>query len=314
MSENNSTNDLPERFKSAASPWGPDDQKGAINRITPESRDAIFRQMDARNIYDLSVDFFVGMPGFVAAGDPDYQSFMSHTPKGTTVDDLNRAGKKLNACCAYSGDVILMYTHTGTHIDALNHFGYHEEIFNNFHADEHLGSRGWTKNGAEQIDPIIARGILLDVAACKGVDCLPPAYGITIEDLDKTCEKQGVEVREGDVVLVRTGRMRYWPDGDRVFGDSPGLILESAKWLTSKGIVTVGADNEAVEKTPPGDPDVWLPVHCHLLAEAGVPQMELLNLEELSSDKVYEFGFIGAPIKFRGATGSPLRPLVFPLR
>lgn len=301
-------------LKVSTSPWGPDDQKGAINRITSETRSAILRRIEGREVFDLSVDYFVGMPGFVAAGDPAYQAFMSHTPKGTIVDNLNGAGKKVNACCAYSGDVILMYTHTGTHIDSLNHFGYRDTIYNNFTADENLGSRGWTKNGAEQIDPIIARGILLDVADYKGVQCLPPQYGITSDDLEKTCEKQNVVLHEGDVVLIRTGRMQYWPDGDKVFGDSPGLILESAKWLTSKGVVAVGADNEAVEKTPPGDPDVWLPVHCHLLAEAGVPQMECLNLEEISARKLYEFCFIGAPIKFRGATGSPLRPLAFPLR
>lgn len=301
-------------FTPTTSPWGIDDQKGAINRITPASRDAIVRRLDARKVYDLSVDYFVGMPSFVAAGDPAYQHFMSHTPNGTIVDNLNGAGRKVNACCAYSGDVVLMYTHTGTHIDALNHFGYHGKIFNNFSSDEHLGSRGWTKNGAEQIDPIIARGVLLDVAGLKGVECLPPQYGITAADLEETCKVQNVEVREGDVVLVRTGRMRYWPDGDKVFGDSPGLILESARWITCKNVVAVGADNEAVEKTPPGDPDVWLPVHCHLLAEAGVPQMECLDLEALAADKVYEFGFIGAPIRLRGATGSPLRPLAFPLR
>lgn len=302
------------RFKPSASPWGPDDQKGAINRITPQSRDAIVSRLDGRKVYDLSVDYFVGMPGYVASGDPAYQAFMSHTPKGTVVDDLNGAGRKVNACCAYSGDVILMYTHTGTHIDALNHFGYRDEIYNNYSADEHLGSRGWTKNGAEQIDPIIARGILLDVAGHKGMECLPPSYGITSEDLEMTCSSQGVEIKEGDVVLIRTGRMRYWPDGDKVFGDSPGLVLESAKWITSKGIVSVGADNEAVEKTPADDPDLWLPVHCHLLAEAGVTQMECLNLEELAADKLYEIGFIGAPIRLRGATGTPLRPLAFPLR
>ncbi|MHB1530524.1 MAG: cyclase family protein [Acidiferrobacteraceae bacterium] len=199
-------------------------------------------------------------------------------------------------------------------MDALNHFGYRGKIFNNYSSEEHLGSRGWTKNGAEQIDPIIARGVLLDVAGLKGVECLPPQYGITVADLEETCRVQEIEVQEGDVVLVRTGRMRYWPDGDKVFGDSPGLILESARWITSKNVVAVGADNEAVEKTPPGDPDVWLPVHCHLLAEAGVPQMECLDLEALAADQIYEFGFIGAPIRLRGATGSPLRPLAFPLR
>lgn len=314
MSEANGSIDLQSLFQVARSPWGPNDQKGALNRISAASRSAIMSRIDGSAVYDLSVEFFVGMPSFVAAGDPAYQMWMSHTPRGTIVDNLNGQGRKINACCSYSGDVILMYTHTGTHIDSLNHFGYHNSTFNCVSADEHLGSRGWTKNGADQLIPIIARGILLDIAALKGVECLPPSYGVTPEDCDAAAKSQGVEVCEGDVVLIRTGRMRYWPDGDRVFGDSPGLTLEAAKWLTAKGVIVVGADNEAVEQTPSQHPDIWLPVHCHLLAEAGVPQMECLNLEDLSINRVFEFGFIGAPIKLRGATGSPLRPLAFPLR
>jgi kynurenine formamidase len=296
------------------SPWGADDQQGALNRMTPASRAAIMARTDASRVYDLSVDYFLGMPSFQAAGDPAYQIWMTHTPGGTVVDNLNGAGSKLNSCCGYSGDVILMYTHTGTHIDSLNHFGYGRKIYNGFDADEHLGSRHWQKGGSEQIVPIVARGVLLDIAADKGVDCLPPSYGITIADCQDAIRRQGTPLQEGDVLLLRTGRMRYWPDGSQVFGDSPGVTLETAQWITAQKVVVVGADNEAVERTPANDENVWLPGHLHFLAEAGVPQIECLNLEELSHDGVYEFAFVGAPIRLRGATGSPIRPLAFPLR
>lgn len=296
------------------SPWGPDDQQGALNRMTPASRAAIMARADASRVYDLSVDYFLGMPSFQAAGDPAYQIWMTHTPGGTVVDNLNGAGSKMNNCCGYSGDVILMYTHTGTHIDSLNHFGYGRKIYNGFDADEHLGSRHWQKGGSEQIVPIVARGVMLDIAAAKGVDCLPPSYGITIADCEQAIARQGTPLQEGDVVLLRTGRMRYWPDGSQVFGDSPGVTLETAQWITAQKVVVVGADNEAVERTPATDENVWLPGHLHFLAEAGVPQIECLNLEELSQDGVYEFAFVGAPIRLRGATGSPIRPMAFPLR
>jgi kynurenine formamidase len=296
------------------SPWGPEDQKGALNRITPASRESILGRIDGSRVYDLSVDYFLGMPSFQAAGDPAYQIWMTHTPAGTVVDNLNGMGRRNNLCCGYSGDVILMYTHTGTHIDSLNHFGYGREIYNGFNADEHLGSRHWQKGGSEQIVPIIARGVLLDIAASHGVECLPPSYGIAVEDCEAAAKKQGVAIQEGDVILLRTGRMRYWPDGSKVFGNSPGVTIETARWITSNKCIVVGADNEAVERTPSNDVRNWLPGHCHFLTEAGVPQIECLNLEELSRDKVYEFGFIGAPIRLRGSTGSPLRPLAFPLR
>jgi kynurenine formamidase len=296
------------------SPWGPDDQKGALNRITEKSRATIISRIVGDRVYDLSVDYFLGMPSFQAAGDPAYQIWMTHTPRGTIADNLNGQGTRINSCCGYSGDVILMYTHTGTHIDSLNHFGYGRKIYNGFDADEHLGSRAWQKGGSEQIVPIIARGILLDITAAKGVDCLPPSYGITSDDCRVAAQRQNVQIRAGDAVLLRTGRMQYWPDGSKVFGNSPGVTLETAKWLTGQEIVCVGADNEAVEKTPSGDPDNWLPGHCHFLTEAGVPQIECLNLEELSRERIYEFAFIGAPIRLRGATGSPIRPLAFPVK
>jgi hypothetical protein len=189
--------------KVGKSPWGPEDQKGALNRIDSNSRESIMSRIDGNHVYDLSVDYFVGMPSFQAAGDPAYQMWMTHTPRGTIVDNLNGQGKRNNMCCGYSGDVILMYTHTGTHIDSLNHFGYGREIYNGFDADEHLGSRGWQKNGSEQIVPIIARGILLDIAALHSTECLQPSYGITIEDCQAAAKNQGTKICEGDVVLIQ---------------------------------------------------------------------------------------------------------------
>jgi kynurenine formamidase len=300
--------------KAIKSPFSGDDQMGALNRLTPESQAAILQRADGARVYDLSVDYFLGMPSFQAAGDPPYQIWMTHTPRGTVVDNLNGQGDEINKSVCYSGDVILMYTHTGTHIDALNHFGMNGRLYNDVPVDDHLGSRHWFKNGADQLPPIIARGVLLDIAGLKGVECLPPSYGVTPEDCQEALGKQGVALGEGDVAVVRTGRMTYWPDQSRVMGDSPGMSLEGARWLTEQGIVAVGADNEAVEVTPSKHDDNWLPGHCHFLAGAGVPMMELLDLEQIAKDQIYEFCFIGAPIRLRGATGSPLRPLAMPLR
>ena len=115
------------------SPWGADDQKGALNRITEKSRATIISRIVGDRVYDLSIDYFLGMPSFQAAGDPAYQIWMTHTPRGTIADNLNGQGTRINSCCGYSGDVILMYTHTGTHIDSLNHFGYGRKIFARCH-------------------------------------------------------------------------------------------------------------------------------------------------------------------------------------
>lgn len=301
-------------IKVATSPWGPDDELGALNHLSPAKSAAILARVDGARSYDLSIDYFVGMPSFQAAGDPGYQIFMSHTPAGTVVDNLNGVGDAGNRHVCYSGDVVFMYTHTGTHIDSLNHFGVEGEIYNNFKADEHLGSRGWVKGGAEVIPPIITRGVLLDIAKSNGVDCLPDSYAITVEDCQKALADTGLTLEPGDVAFVRTGRMRYWPEGSKVLGNPPGLGLEAANWLTGQGISAIAADQECVEVGPSQHEDNWLPGHCHFLAEAGVPMIELANLEELSRDDVNEFCLIAAPIRLRGASGAPLRPIAMPLR
>lgn len=295
------------------SPWGPDDQRGALNRMTPETRRAILARADASRVYDLSIDYFVGMPSFQAAGDPAYQIFMSHTPGGTIVDNLNGAGDEVNRHVCYSGDVVFMYTHTGTHIDALNHFGADGTIYNNFAAADHLGSRHWFRGGAEQIPPIVARAVLLDIAGLKRVDCLEDSYPITVDDCEAALLCAGLTLTDGDVALVRTGRMRYWPDESRVLGNPPGLSLEASRWITDQGIIAIAADQECVEVGPSQHEDNWLPGHCHFLAEAGVPMIELVDLEDLARDGVSESCLVAAPIRLRGASGAPLRPLAMPL-
>jgi kynurenine formamidase len=300
--------------KATASPFGADDEIGMLNLIDAASRDAIMSRADPSKIYDLSVDNFVGMPGWFAAGDQPYQIWMTHTPRGTEIDDVMGVSAETNSLVSYSGDAIAMYTHTGTHIDAMNHFGYNGVIFNNFTADEHLGSRAWRKAGADKHPPIVARGILLDVAAMYGVEVLPPSHGIGRADLQNCLKHQGTELRPGDVVLIRTGRMTLWPEIATYLPDPPGINREGAEFLAKGGAIMVGADTSGVEQGPSSEEGNWLPVHCYLLAEAGVPLLEIANLEELSQDRVYEFAFFGACIKLRGATGSPMRPIAMPLR
>ena len=200
-------------FRNATqSPFGSDDEIGMLNLVDGESRRAIMDRADPSRVYDLSVDNFVGMPGWFGAEDQPYQIWMTHTPRGELADDVMRVGRAGNELVSYSGDSISMYTHTGTHIDALNHFGYRGRIFNGFSVDEHLGSRAWRKAGVDKHPPIIARGVMLDIAALISVDVLPPSYGIGEADLRGCLKHQGTELRLGDVVLIRTGRMRLWPD------------------------------------------------------------------------------------------------------
>ena len=131
------------------SPWGSDDEIGALNLMSNSSRIEVLSQIKSGKTYDLSVEYFVGMPSFHALGDPPYQYWLTHTPKGTIVDNPNGLGESMNRKVSYTGDAISMYTHMGTHIDALNHFGLNGKIWNGFTPEEHLGDKGWKKTGAE---------------------------------------------------------------------------------------------------------------------------------------------------------------------
>lgn len=296
------------------SPWGAADEIGALNMMTNESRLSILSRISGGKIYDLSVEYFVGMPSFSMLGDPTYQQWMTHSPQGTVVSNPLKTSRSVNEKVTYSGDAISMYTHTGTHIDTLNHFGLDGKIWNGFDAHEHVGNRAWQKAGAEKYPPIIARGVLIDVAKAKGVEMLPDLYVITPEDLKNALAAQKIELFAGDVVLFRTGRMKLWAD-QKYMQNSPGLGLEAAKWLVEeKKAMLLGGDTLSFEKLPSSRTDNWIPVHTYLLAERGVSIIEVLQLEDLAKDGVYEFAFISAPLKLRGATGSPMRPLAIPVR
>lgn len=297
------------------SPWGPEDELGRLNMITAQSRAQIMSQVCAEKVYDLSVEYFVGMPSWQAAGDPHYQIWMTHTPHGTMIDDPMGVGHEMNAHVGYTGSAISMYTHSGTHIDAFNHFGIGGTIYNGFHADEHLGDRGWKKTGAETIPPIVARGVLIDVAAAKGVAILPDACRITRDDIVTALGKQNITLREGDVVLIRTGRMQVYKDAQAYMENPPGLGLDAARYLVEEGgAMILGADNLSFEAFPSEVEDNYIPLHTYLLAQMGVPIMELVYLEDLARDGIYEFAFVGGSLKLRGADASPMRPIAFPLK
>ncbi|WP_429818598.1 cyclase family protein [Ensifer sp. B1-9] len=297
------------------SPWGAKDEIGRLNLITPASRAAILSRIEGAKSYDLAVEYFIGMPSWEAAGDPPYQMWMTHTPHGTTVSDPMKVGKEMNQHVSYSGSAVSMYAHMGTHIDALNHFGLNGKIWNGYAAADHLGDQGWTVTGAEKLPPIIARGVLIDVAAAKGMRMLPENYRITRRDLQEALDSQGVKLQEGDVALIRTGRMQDYEDKSAYMSNPPGLSIDAAKFLVEDGgAMVVGADNLSFEAFPAETEDNYIPVHTYLLAQQGAPIIELINLEELSKDRIYEFAFVGASLKFRGADAAPIRPVAFPLR
>jgi kynurenine formamidase len=160
--------------------------------------------------------------------------------------------------------------------------------------------------GAEHFPPIIARGILLDVPAARGEECVPDLYEITVDDLRRCEERQGLVIAPGSAVLVRTGFERYWQeDPARYMERGAGPGLDAARYLAERGAIVTGADTANYEVL--AFPE--LPAHMFLLYERGIPLVENLRLSELAATHTYEFLFVALPIAFAGATGSTLHPI-----
>lgn len=292
---------------------GPDDELGRLSWMTEASRSVVMTRATGK-VYDLATDYFIGMPSFSELGDPPYQYWLTHSPHGTIVDDPAKVGPAQNKVVSYTGDAVSFYTHMGTHIDALNHYGLHGRIWNGFDPDTQLGDRGWKKTGAETIPPIVARGVMIDVAAAQGVAMLAPLHRVTASDLKAALARQGTTIRRGDVVLVHTGRMALFDKAKEFTKDPPGLSPDGAAFLADAGAMIVGADNLSLETFPSQVEGDWVPVHTYLLGHKGIPIIEMAVLDALAKDHVYTFAFVGGSLKFRGASAAPIRPVAIAFR
>jgi kynurenine formamidase len=169
------------------------------------------------------------------------------------------------------------------------------------------------EHGVHNIAPMVCRGLLLDVPRALGLTECPPAYEITPGDLAAAKHQQQVQLRDGDVVLVRSGWGRRFDEGaDSFVGAArgvPGVGAAGAGWLADHGARAVGADTIAFERLAPGEGHSVLPAHRVLLVERGVYIIEALALDELAAADAHEFTFVLIPLYLVGATGSPVRPL-----
>ena len=202
--------------------------------------------------------------------------------------------------------------HTGTHVDALAHVSYMGKLHGGAPADEAQQGGRFSIHGVDTIEPLVCRGVLLDVAGLHGVDVLPGGYGITAEDLASAEREAGVEVRDGDVALIRSGWAQHFGDAGVFLGHEsgvPGPTEEAARWLAARGVRATGAETIAYEQIKPEVGHALLPVHRLLLAEHGIHIIEVMNLSGLAAAGVREFLFVLAPLRIVGGTGSPVRPL-----
>lgn len=211
-----------------------------------------------------------------------------------------------------ANELIVTGGHTGTHVDALAHVSYRGELYGGVSVDEAQRGGRFGELGVDAMEPMVCRGVLLDVAGLHGTDVLSGGYGITEDDLTAAAEEAGVEVRTGDVVLVRSGWSHNFDDAEAFLGHEtgvPGPTEDAARWLAERGVRATGAETIAYEQIKPEIGHALLPVHRLLLVEYGIHIIEVMNLAGLAEAGIYEFVFVLAPLKIVGGTGSPVRPL-----
>ncbi len=298
--------------------YGPSDEVGALNAVT--SADAVLRALRSvktGRVFDLGVR--IDHTSFKWPGHSPVEIVTYRNPEGVKRQKDNAAFVKSPRGLAWHSCAMFLSDNVGTQIDGLGHItaGADNHWYNGFQEADWGGNFGIRKADADTIPPVVARGVLIDIAAWKGVDALPAHYAIGSKDLQAALAAQKVDVEPGDVVLVRTGTLRYWgetgADHEKLAQhDSAGITLEAAKWLVEqKGAVMIGADTSGTEVgEDPALPGAVIPVHEYLLIQQGVHIGEFHYLEDLSRNRVYRFTYVAMTNRLKGAVaGTAMRPI-----
>jgi kynurenine formamidase len=295
--------------------WGADDELGTLNHVGPEQVVAAAQLVRQGKVISMTMPYNLRGPqtgdiranplNVMTATGTDYMMGAQNVLPGD-LGDAKGFG--------YADDVLLMPNQAGSQWDALAHIFWRGRMYNGNSANA-VTAQGAQRCGIDKHrETFVMRGVLLDVARHHGVDDLEPGYAITADDLDRTAESQGVEVRTGDCVIVRTGmlgaRRGQW--GDYNGGPAPGLSLHTAPWLYEHDIAAIATDTWGAEVRP-NEVDLFQPLHIVALVHMGMPFGEIWDLEAIGNDcaqdGVYEFLLSAPPLPITGAVGSPLNAL-----
>jgi kynurenine formamidase len=266
--------------------------------------DAFWQRLDASKLYDLSHPMEPSMP--VSPNHPGFRMAL-----------IRRHGDMMRADgSSAANEIIVTGGHVGTHMDALAHVSYKGKLHGGLDAHETQKGGRFQQLGIDDVEPIICRGVLLDVAGLHGVETLDPGTSIEADDLKQASAQAGVGICAGDAILVRSGWAQNWANPPLYLGQeggAPGVDVSAAKLISEWRAVLTGHDSLAYEQIKPSAGHGLLPVHRMLLVEQGIYILENLNLEELARDRIYEFMLVVNPLKIVGATGSPVRPIAMVL-
>jgi kynurenine formamidase len=281
------------------SKWGPNDEIGAANYMTPEL------VVKAAQLVKTGKTYALGIP--VDSNTPAYPP---RTFKVTIVQPGQAGSPGLGPTkTTYNDDILETWVGIGSQLDGLGHIGVEHVYYNGNKLLEFADPTGLKKLGVEKIPPMVTRGVLLDMAAYYGTDVVKEGTAFNVKEIEEVAKKQGVEIRQGDVVIFHTGWLSLiGKDNKRFASVEPGLGVEGAKYLTGKGVVAIGADTWAVEVIPFESKNVF-EVHQILLPMNGTYILENMDTAELAKDKAYEFLFVLGHPRFRGGVQSMINPV-----
>jgi kynurenine formamidase len=279
------------------SKWGKDDQRGSGNHMKPETVLKAARLIKTGEVFELGRVLQEGMP--MPAG----RRFEIVTKRTRNDPGTNHRGSNEELIVAEMGQV-------GTQFDTFSHQMIGGSMYNRVALEDAASRTGFSKLGVERVGALITRGVLIDVAAVKGVPMLGDAYEITPQDLQAALGAQKLTLQPGDAVLIHTGWGTLWgKDNARYQRSSPGLGVAAAEWLAKQDPMLVGADNTAVEVSPNPDKNLAGPGHQIFLVVNGVHLLENLRLDELAARRAHEFAIVVEPLKIQGGTGSTVAPV-----
>jgi kynurenine formamidase len=282
--------------------YGPDDQLGSGNELTPERTLKALQIPRQGRTFQLAQLLEPGIPAYPPRG--WNQLVLAHG----ALDEMVLAPDTTRP--SYFEEQVTQTYQIGCHLDGLGHLGIDGRFYNGHHYNDIYDPTGLIKLGIEHAPPWLARGVCLDIVGLVGHDMLEEGFVIYPDHLEAACRRQGVEIGPGDVVLVHTGWSKLWNvDNERYGALEPGLGWEAGHWLTDRRISLAGADNWCLEVWPPERDDSPLVVHQHLLAETGTYIVENLRTAELIEAEAWEFLFVLTPQRTKGSTGSMAAPL-----
>jgi kynurenine formamidase len=291
--------------------WGPDDELGTLNHVTPEKVRA------AAGLVRKGMVFSLALP--LDQNGPQTGSFGRYNPLHHMIwdgGDIVAGAQDHLAEIRYTDDAAYIILQSSTQWDALAHIFHDGKMYNGY-GPELVTSRGAARNGIINTkDRMVGRGVLLDIPRHQGRRWLEPGEAIQEADLEACAQAQGVAVGEGDFVLVRTGQIAQRRDignwGDYAGGPAPGLGVSAADYFCPRDVAAVITDTWGTEVLPNETPDVFQPLHIIMLLNAGIHLGEIWDLEALAEDcaedGLYEFQLVAPPLTITGAVGSPVNP------